>query len=71
MTDTFPIAYSRARHKVGETGWSCLSDAQQAAAVAEELRLLQQEFGTTPDNDTEAHNRLRRSMHEAGFRDPA
>ena len=53
MTDTFPNAYRRARHTVGETAWSCLSDAQQAAAVAEELRLLQEEFRATPNNDSD------------------
>jgi hypothetical protein len=43
MSDTFRTAYMRARRKVGEERWPLLSDAEQERAVADEMRLLENE----------------------------
>jgi len=41
--DDFQTAYKRAREKVGQAVWPTLSNEQQEAAVAEEMRAIEAE----------------------------
>jgi hypothetical protein len=49
MSDKFETAYRRARQKIGEERWPLLSDEEQEWAVAEELRILENENPEGPD----------------------
>jgi hypothetical protein len=51
MSDTFQMAYRRARQKIGEAAWPLLSNDQQAEAVAKELRALEAERLAKPGDD--------------------
>ena len=43
MSDRFEEAYRRARRKVGSVAWRQLSNEQQEATVATEMRALEEE----------------------------
>ena len=53
MSEYFPAAYRRAQQKIGTAAWSLLTEDQQAEAVAEELRLLEEEGLAKPADDAE------------------
>jgi hypothetical protein len=53
MSDNFPVAYRRARRKVGEDAWPLLTDDQQAEAVAEVLHSLEEESRAAPAGDAD------------------
>ena len=50
MSDDFETAYRRARARIGEQRWPTLSKEEQEWAVAEEMRIIEQERREPPEN---------------------
>jgi hypothetical protein len=50
-SDRFEEAYRRARRKIGPDCWRHLTNEEQEAAVAEELRILSEENGEPSGGD--------------------
>ena len=56
MSEKFEEAYRRARAKIGAAAWRRLSNAEQEAAVAAELRIIEGEKCDRAPDDENACN---------------